>query len=340
MAEIAYLGVGIFLVNNKTIFISPIDWGLGHASRCVPIIHELKKNNKVCIGVTESNAFLFDFYFPDLKKVILPSYSIRYSSVLSLWLKLLIQWPKIKRVIKREHLALQTIISEQQIDLVISDNRFGLYSEKVRSIFITHQLNLKTPFFSGIANKLNRNYIHRFNEVWVPDFEEVKSRLAGDLSNSEDIHLPVKYIGPQSALTISTTQTPQNKFDYLILLSGVEPQRTIMENQCLAVFEKANGKVVLVRGTKYAKIISSENVVVKNFAFGDELKDLVVNAQTVICRSGYSTLMDLCLLNKKKMILIPTPGQTEQEYLANYWKTNFGATVFEQKNFVKYFKIH
>jgi uncharacterized protein (TIGR00661 family) len=340
MAEIAYLGIGIFLVNNKTIFISPIDWGLGHASRCVSIVHELKKNNRVILGVTELNAFLFDQYFPELEKVTLPSYAISYSKILPLWFKLLLQWPKINKVIKQENYQLQEIVNTYSIDLVISDNRFGLFSKRIESIFITHQLHLKTPVFSSFANRLNKKYINCFNEVWVPDFEEVKSRLAGDLCNSEDTHLPVKYIGPQSALTNSTTQTSQDKFDYLILLSGVEPQRTILENQCLAVFEKSNGKVVLVRGTKYAKIISSENVVIKNFVFGDELKDLVVNAKTVICRSGYSTLMDLCLLNKKKMILIPTPGQTEQEYLANYWKTNFGATVFEQKNFVKYFKIH
>lgn len=313
---------------------------MGHASRCVPLIHELKKNNKVCIGVTESNAFLFDFYFPDLKKIILPSYSIRYSSVLPLWLKLLMQWPKIKRVIKREHLALQTIISEEQIDLVISDNRFGLYSEKVRCIFMTHQLNVKTPFFSGIVNKLNRNYIHCFNEVWVPDFEVKTSRLSGELSNSEGITIPVKYIGPQSALTLSKNKLEEKKFDYLILLSGTEPQRTLLEKEMLELIGDNTKKIVLVRGSKKEPAIESRAVKIIPFAFGDELSQLIVNAETVICRSGYSTLMDLQILGKKKVILIPTKGQSEQEYLAEHWKNKFGAEVHHQGSLKETLKIH
>jgi len=328
------------LISNKTIFISPIDWGLGHASRCVPLIHELKKNNRVILGVTELNAFLFDQYFPELEKVTLPSYAISYSKILPLWFKLLLQWPKINKVIKQENDQLHEIVNTYSIDLVISDNRFGLFSKSIESIFITHQLQLKTPLFSIFANKLNKKHIHCFNEVWVPDFEDVKARLAGDLSRSEGIKLPVKYIGPQSALTISTTHKLQNKFDYLILLSGVEPQRTILEKICLRVFKHSHKKIVLVRGSNITAKNSSQNISVIDFVAGDELKDLILHAETVICRSGYSTLMDLCLLNKKQIILIPTPGQTEQEYLANYWKANFGATVFVQKNFAKNFKIH
>lgn len=313
---------------------------MGHASRCVPIIHELKKNNTVIIGVTDLNSFFFEDYFPELKKINIPSYSISYSKFLPLWLKLFLQWPKIIRVINRENKQLQKIIHDHKIDLVISDNRFGLYSKNIESIFITHQLKLKTPVFSFLADKINRNYIQRFDEVWVPDFEDLKARLAGDLSNSKDIYKPVKYIGPQSALTISTTHTLQNRVDYLILLSGVEPQRTILEKKCLSIFKHSNKKIVLVRGSKLEGKISSQNISVIDFACGDELKELILHAETVICRSGYSTLMDLYILNKKKLILVPTPGQTEQEYLANYWKNNFGATVFEQKNFVKNFRIH
>lgn len=313
---------------------------MGHASRCVPIIQDLKKNNEVIIGVTKLNDFFFESYFPELQKITIPSYNISYSKNIPLWLKLALQWPAINKVIRKEHLVLQQIIHEHKIDLVISDNRFGLFSKSIESIFITHQLHLKVPLFSFFANKLNKKYIHCFNEVWVPDFEDVKARLAGDLSSSEGINLPVKYIGPQSALTISTTHQLQNKFDYLILLSGVEPQRTILEKKCLRVFKDSHKKIVLVRGSKVEGKISSQNISVIDFVAGDALKDLILHAETIICRSGYSTLMDLCLLNKKQIILIPTPGQTEQEYLANYWKNKFGATVFEQKNFAKNFKIH
>ncbi|WP_317898760.1 glycosyltransferase [Aurantibacillus circumpalustris] len=309
---------------SKTIFISPIDWGLGHASRCVRLIEDLSKNNTVIIGTTPLTSFFFDRYFPKLQKVEVPSYKIAYSKRLPLWIKLLLQWPKIKRTIREEKKQLEKIVDRYKIDLIISDNRFGLSHPFVHSIFITHQLNVKTPFFSSIANNINRNYIHKFNEVWVPDFEDPKLRLSGELSDSSRIKTPVKYIGPQSALTnFQTSNSNSEKYDYLILLSGVEPQRTILENCLLEKFKDSNKKIVFVRGSNSKITNKSTNIRLINFCFGEKLQSLIVNSETVICRSGYSTLMDLYLLNKKNIILIPTPGQTEQEYLADYFEKKF-----------------
>ena len=241
------------------------------------------------------------------------------------------QWPKINTVIRREKQQLKKIVSRFKIDFIISDNRFGLTHPKVHSVFITHQLHLKTPFFSRVVNNINRNYIHNFNEVWVPDFEDANLRLSGQLSDSSRIKIPVKYIGPQS--TLANIQTPGNgseKYDYLILLSGVEPQRTILENSLLEKFETSDKKIVFVRGSNSP--VSAKNKAIKfvNISFGEELKKIIVNSETVICRSGYSTLMDLYLLNKKQLILIPTPGQTEQEYLAEYWMKKFNAFILKQ----------
>lgn len=320
------------MISGKTIFISPLDWGLGHASRCVPIIKELKENNKIIIGVTPLNSTFFDHYFPDLEKVSLPSYSISYAKKIPLWLKLLLQWPKISYTIRSENKLLPNLITKHKIDLVISDNRFGLYHKNVRSVLITHQLNLQTPFSFGIANGINRTFIHRFNEVWVPDYEDEHLRLSGQLSNSKDIHIPVKYIGPQSALEGLTENTPTKKNNVLILLSGPEPQRGILEEILIKKFNGFNGEIVLVRGSasEFKNDVGGMNVV--NYAYTNELRDLIVNSGTVICRSGYSTLMDLHLLHRKKIILIPTPGQTEQEYLASHWHQQFKATVIFQES--------
>jgi uncharacterized protein (TIGR00661 family) len=318
-------------LKNKTIFISPLDWGLGHSSRCIPIIQKLVANNNIIIGVTPLNISFFETYFPTLQKISLPSYNIRYSKNMPVWLKLLLQSPYIKQVVKEEHRLLEKIVSENAIDVVISDNRFGLYQKGTENIFITHQINIKAPFFSSLATKINLRYINNFDKVWVPDYENKNNRLSGTLSDSDMLKIPVEYIGPQSALSLSTSNTHSEKVDFLILLSGVEPQRSILETELLTQFKSSEKKIVLVRGVEKKERIQLKNMEVVDFAFGEKLHTLIVNAETVICRSGYSTLMDLHLLNKKKIILIPTPGQTEQEYLANYWVEKFSAQRLSQE---------
>lgn len=321
------------MISGKTIFIAPLDWGLGHATRCVPIIKELSANNKVIIGASSLNKVFFDNYFPQLQKIDLPSYKISYSKNLPVWSKILLQWPKISAVINEEKKLLEQIINQNKIDLVISDNRFGLYNKNVESIFITHQLNVKSPFFLGLANKKNKEYIHNFHKIWVPDHKNENERLSGQLSDSRDIKIPVEYIGPKSALKdIEINVSEDERSDILILLSGVEPQRSILENKLIEKFKDSAHKIILVRGSNSEFNFENKNICAFNFAFDGELKKLILCAETIICRSGYSTLMDLHLLNKKKIILIPTPGQTEQEYLADYWKEKFGVQTIQQKN--------
>ncbi len=323
------------MFSGKTIFIAPLDWGLGHATRCVPLIKRLSKNNTVIIGTTGANRDFFERYFPLLQKINLPSYNIRYSKTWPQWLKILWQWPHIASVIKQERKIIGTLITGKKIDVVISDNRFGLHHKEARCIFITHQVRLKTPFFSGFANYINQNYIHRFNELWIPDFEEAGNRLAGGLSDAAKIKIPVKYILPQSHLAESKEPGPaSHKTDYLILLSGPEPQRSLLEEALVNKLEHSPKRTVLVRGAAHLPELITRQIQTVNFAEGAELRQLVVNAETVICRSGYSTLMDLYLLEKKQLILIPTPGQPEQEYLAEHWKEKFQAKIILQKELV------
>ena len=319
------------MLSGKTIFISPLDGGFGHSTRCVPIISNLLKTNKVIIGVTDVNKQFFDLYFPDIQKINVPSYGIKYSKLLPVWLKILFQFSKIKSVIRQEQKLLEKIVIENSIDVVISDNRFGLFNKQTENIFITHQIKIVAPFFSGYATKFNLNYIHNFSRVWVPDHKNQSERLSGNLSDSDAVSIPVEYIGPQSALSIFDLDIATiDRSDYLILLSGVEPQRTILENSLIDKFKFSNKKITLVRGSDTEVKIENKNISVINFAYGAELKKLILSAETIICRSGYSTLMDLNFLKKEKLILVPTPGQTEQKYLAQYWKEKFNAKVYLQ----------
>lgn len=321
------------IIKNKTIFISPLDWGLGHATRCVALIHLLVKDNAVIIGVTASTKPIFDDEFPNLKQIEIEPYDISYSNRLPLTLKLVLDAPRIRKVIKKEHQQLNNIVKENSIDLIISDNRFGLYHQTVESIYITHQLNIQAGFFSGIANKIHHSFIRNFSKVWIPDFESDKESLAGVLSKPNS-KFKITYINPLSRLmnTLEVTE----KIDYLFLLSGPEPLRTQFENEILDLIKTSAKKITLVRGTSILlqKEISC-GITIINFANAQQLSQLITNANCIICRSGYSTLMDLHHLKKTNLVLVPTPEQTEQEYLATYWKQKFNTQILKQSKIGK-----
>jgi uncharacterized protein (TIGR00661 family) len=322
------------LIKNKTIFISPLDWGLGHATRCVPLIKKLMKDNLVILGITKTTALIFNEEFPTLKKIDIEPYHISYSKKLPLSIKLMLNSPRILRVIKKENQQLKQIIKEHQIEVVISDNRFGLSHENVECIYMTHQLNIQAGVFSFIANKIHHHYIKQFNSVWIPDFEGEKICLAGKLSRNTSLK-NVTYVGPLSRL--QKVDEIKEEYDYLCLLSGPEPLRTDLE---IILIEKANQsgkKNCIVRGTNIEqKSFVNKNVTIIDLPNAKELSQLISKSKTIVCRSGYSTLMDLHYLHKTNFILIPTPGQHEQVYLANYWEQKFDAKVIDQKDLASF----
>ncbi len=284
--------------------------------------------NVVVLGVTPTTALIFDEEFPQLTKVNVEPYAISYSKLWPLPLKLALDTPRILRVIKKEHHQLEKWIEEYKIDVVISDNRFGLHNSQVECIYITHQLNIQAGWLSAIANQIHHRYIKQFNAIWVPDFEDEKLALAGNLSRFNELK-HVKYLGPLSRL--SGTTTLKEKFDYLFLLSGPEPHRTLFEAKIVTMMNTSQSNSILVRGThQKSKETYPENLKVHDMTNADQLSQLITNARTVVCRSGYSTLMDLYVLNKTNIILVPTPGQSEQEYLANYWRQNYQTKVVLQ----------
>lgn len=327
------------MFTGKTIFIAPLDWGLGHATRCVPIIKELLKDNTVILGITPLTKTILEPEFPQLKKIELPAYEIEYSKTLPLWIKLGLSYPRLSQIIAKEKKLLDKIISENNINVVISDNRFGLYSSKVHCVFMTHQVFLKAPAFQKLAQSVNKKYILKYNEVWVPDHASSETNLSGELSHGTHFHKNVKYIGPKSRLQDVICDVEKNKYDYLFLLSGPEPGRTTLEAALVKKAKEAHKKIALVRGSRF-KIQDSrtEGIDIFDFPSKEELKKLILSSQKIICRSGYSTLMDMHLLGKKELILIPTPGQSEQEYLAEYWHNQFGTTTLLEKN-IQHFNL-
>lgn len=287
-------------------------------------------DNEVILGVTKTTSLIFDEEFPTLKKLEIEPYSISYSKILPLSLKLLFETPRILRVIKKENRQLSEYISQYKIDVVISDNRFGLYNSGVECIYITHQLNIQAGWLSGLSNRIHQSYIKQFNEVWIPDFEKEKESLAGKLSRIVKLD-HVKYLGPLSRL--KPTYQSMERLDYLCLLSGPEPQRTMLESLLIEKARDSTKRICLIRGTvEDLPVEHHKNIAILKTLSSEQLSMLISNSKTIICRSGYSTLMDLYTLKNMDCILVPTPGQSEQLYLANYWKEKFGAKVLLQKD--------
>jgi UDP:flavonoid glycosyltransferase YjiC (YdhE family) len=333
------------------VLIAPLDWGLGHVTRCIPVIKELL--NQQCIVVAAVSGVqktVLHSEFPDLSFVELPGYGIKFGKNRALTIfQLISSIPKILIRVNREKAWLSRWILAERPDLIISDNRYGLYARDVLSIFITHQLLIRTPFgpvADRLLQRVNYRFIRRFRMCWVPDVPGPDG-LAGELSHPDRmLPVPTRYIGwlsrfgpvgPAAAgarLPGAGDVSRDSSFELLVLLSGPEPQRTLLEERILEQAADYTGRIVLVRGLPDGgKPLSvPARIHVYNHVPAAELEVLIRGAGQIICRSGYSTVMDLVRLGKKA-ILIPTPGQTEQEYLGDYLAAKGWAICIDQKGF-------
>ena len=320
---------------GKKLLVVPLDWGLGHATRCVPVIRDLLNNDcEVWLAGEGTQEKLLREEFPSLPFLPLKGYRVQYAKT-GFAGKILVQIPSILRSIKEEKQWLKEQVTKYGFEAVISDNRYGLHHENIFSVFITHQLCIKSPlgkWSEKILQKWNYKFINRFNECWIPD-EEGENNLAGELSHPVKLPLiPTKYIGPLSRLSsFSPFGGGDIKDHLLIILSGPEPQRTILENKVVDEIAKYPRTATIVRGLPGERnIIPSTNTIhFYNHLSSEELNAEAMKAEFIISRSGYSTIMDIAALQKKS-ILIPTPGQTEQEYLAGHlMKKQFAFCVHE-----------
>lgn len=308
---------------------------MGHATRSSVLIRRLSLDNKVTIGVTDLTKPYFQNCFPNHQLLDLPAYNIRYSRILPVWLIVLLQTFRIKKVIKQEHDLLRKFLSIKCFDVIISDNRFGLHNKACHSIIVTHQLTIQSPVFKRLANHINARMLNQFDEVWVPDFEDTSSRLSGVLSQPVYLNTVPKYIGPLSHLTITGNTKHQDDIDCLAIISGPEPQSTVFEIALKKSLHQCNLNVVIVGCRKTVSANKPDTSKYYGRVEAEELVSFINRSKLIICRSGYSTLMDLSALGKTNLITVPTPGQTEQEYLATYWQQKFGADVLQQKRLEK-----
>jgi UDP-N-acetylglucosamine transferase subunit ALG13 len=325
------------LPRKYRILVAPLDWGLGHATRCIPIIREFIANDcDVWLAGERAQETLLRSEFPDLSFLSLPGYNVNYSknSAGLLW-KLILQMPGIISSIRTEHKWLQQAVRNHQFDAVVSDNRFGLYHRLVPSIFITHQLAVKSPlgkWNERMVQRWNYSYISRFAECWVPDLAG-ENNLAGELSHPAiKPHTGLRYIDPVSRF--EKKEPCEIKDQLLFILSGPEPQRSILENKIIDEISHYPGTATIVRGLPSLQSVIPSTGMIKfyNHLSTKELNEEMEKADWVISRSGYSTVMDLARLEKKS-ILIPTPGQTEQKYLAESLYQKQAAFKVEQKEF-------
>lgn len=311
----------------KRVLVTPLDWGLGHATRCIPIIKKLiERNCEVLIAGNGDSLQLLKAEFPQLRHFVLPGYDPRYPVNGSMVLAMLIQVPKFLSTIRSEHNAIEKLISQQKVDLIISDNRYGCWSSKIISVLITHQSNILMPkrfgWLQELVRKMNIRHMEKFSTCWIPDVAD-KRNLAGDLISFGKIRpsLNVNYIGPLSRFgspnkhgSYSEAVSSGKRYDVTAIFSGPEPQRTLIENIVIPQLKISGLKYFVVRG-----LFSSTNTqVIRNevdFLTANDLEQVIESSEIIIARSGYSTVMDLATLGKKA-IFIPTPGQTEQEYLA------------------------
>ena len=221
--------------------------------------------------------------------------------------------PSVFLAVQKEQKVVDEIIEKEQIVGVISDNRFGVYSKKVPSVYITHQLNVLSGNTTFMTSKVHQTIWKKFDECWIPDVAS-KSNLSGKLGHLQNKKFNLKYMGVLSRF--KSVEKPL-KYDLLVLLSGPESQRSILENKVLKELENYNESVLFVRGDlkKSSTLKTTENIEVKDYLLTPDLEKAINESKLVLARSGYSTIMDLAVLGKKAFF-IPTPGQFEQEYLA------------------------
>ena len=322
----------------KKICIAPLDWGLGHATRCIHLAKALMQlDYQIFIASEGYHEVVLREALPGATFLPLAGYRIQYSKE-GRWflLKMIAQIPKIIFTIYYERNWLRKMQKQFQFDLIISDNRFGFHHKQLPSVFITHQLNVQTgfTFTNTLVRWLQYRYIKKFSSLWIPDIEG-KENYAGILSNPiKKPSMPTWYLGALSRLSPNNNLQALDPIQFLGIVSGPEPQRTLFENTLWMQGNAGDTAFAIVAGRPKGNnepTISNKGKLYPH-ADGPSLAALIESAEYIIFRGGYTSLMELIPF-QKKLIIIPTPGQTEQEYLASWWEAKGWAISFSQENF-------
>ena len=300
---------------QKTILYAVLNWGLGHATRSAPIIKGLISRGYHLIIVSDGEALsLLKSEFPNQQFEATKTYGVEYASKAKEFnTNLTLQIPKFIKAIKAEQNDCKAFCIKYKVDYIISDNRYGFYHEEIPSAFICHQLHLRYPenrLIEKIVNLSYQSYLKKFTQLWVPDLAPPQN-ISGEMSNLNwrNVH----YLGIESRLEKLKLKP---KYQYIAILSGPEPQRSLLESELTTKLNDTPGKHIVVRGTNNTRIHSTRaHVKVYDMINSEVLNTLICSSEMVICRAGYTSILDLLKLDKDA-ILIPTPGQMEQTYLA------------------------
>lgn len=322
---------------KKRVFYGILDWGLGHTTRSIPLIRFLQELGfEVIIACNSTQQKVLAAELDNIRFLPLKGYDLAYGN--SSWrtkLKIALQSIKILTNIKSENGWIRAQIALEKPDLIISDNRYGFRNASIPSILITHQLLVKTGL-GGLADlimkKFLRSQIKHFNSCWVPDTENAPG-LASELSHPPfQLPCPVSYIGLVSRLERSTIDNSDGPV--VVILSGPEPQRTVLEHRIMESLKATTRPIVIIRGKPDGGSLPllPDNVEVYDHLPAAQLSVLVAKASYIISRSGYTTLMDMFKLGKK-LIAIPTPGQAEQEYLGKILHQEKRLLCIDQQTF-------
>ena len=314
-------------IQNKTVVVAPLDWGLGHATRCIPIIKELLKNNNTCIIATSGRSLeLLKQEFPNCIYEEIPAYGITYSkSAFGMIWKLLFQIPKSLITKNKESKIADELVKKYNVDCIISDNRFGMYSKLCKSIFITHQIRIRLPLlFRWLEYPfylINKRMISKFNECWIPDYAGTKN-LSGILSHSWSVPHS-HFIGP---LTGRESTECVNTFDVVAILSGPEPQRTIFENKLRHFTYIAIQSCLFGEFWQKNYLAQVGNCTIQTFATNSEINKLLCGSKLIISR-GYSSIMDYENWELKQFWFLPQDKANKYlgkylQHKPNYWCIN------------------
>lgn len=303
--------------------VAPLDWGLGHATRCAPVVREfLEKGCDVELAVTRGNAAILREMFPDVRQRLAPSYNIVYPKHgynMAFWL--LKNSAHLRAVMRAEHHYAEEMVERHGYDILVSDNRFAFRSRKAKSVYMTHQCRIAFPkmfrMFEAFGAAWHASVMSRFDEVWVPDVPEFPG-YAGSLSHVERCPRPLKFVGPLSRFAmLPLTQSTEKDLGIVAVVSGVEPARSRFASRLSSVLPQIPGKHVVILGKPASslKTWTAGNVTFYNHLPTQEFANVISRAGWVISRGGYSTVMDMAVLGAK-CIFVPTPGQYEQVVLA------------------------
>jgi len=325
----------------RNVLVSPLEWGLGHTVRLVPLIEYLQKQgHRVLVAADGASYLFYQGRFPGITLIRMPFTPVQYATDRRFFRTLLPQIPRMMRAIRHNHRALSQLVRDEKIDLIISDNRYGMTCQGVPSVFISTQLWLKAPpvlaFGEPLTYLMHRWAIRKFTHLWIADFFDPPG-ITGILGHAPLLPRKTQWIGPVSRLNGSPSEprADMKRFRIVAIVSGPEPQRSLFEEELRLTLTARIGEALIIRGLPsgappgHLPDEQIENLHFMNHASDEALAWYMRQAELVICRPGISSLSDLVAL-QANALLVPTPGQTEQEYLARHLLRHGYFAVAEQ----------